>query len=747
MNTTPVHDPFFDTDTSPSGWNGQPMDLIPPRFQELGTLSFLGRGAVGSVFRIRGDEDLALKVIPCGTDEGRFQSARNELNILSMLRGDSHIVRLRDCEITETGGERTVCLLEDYHESLPAYLSDADLRVSDALRLMLGLCDALLACRKAGVLHLDIQPKNIFVDAPDAVKLGDFGSALTVADARSNPDRRGTLAFMAPEVYRDGNCSERSELYAAGLVLYYLFHKQVLPFMDTEQEKTALYKRLAGDPFPPLSLADDSLGRQLDEILGKACAFRVEERYADLEAFRSDLSALLARVLASPAADERLYPAVPTEGSPFPEPTCASFSAADSAPDSLFDTAAVIPDDMFGSDPCSDSAPFCAPHCAPSAMFDTIDDFSDLSDTAPLPSDDLFDTAVGAPGVLLHDAPPALTRPASVERPRKSSVVRPRKVSPSGLRSCRFCHKQFPEGAWFCPFCGHEILSDAPEEVDIRKVEFSAVAPRTLVKGDYSLIHVVMYEEAFRRKVDSLVRDMGKPAQVASSGTHKVKAGSAVTVVLQSPDIPLDDNTGTGVWEGEYLDFPFSVCLPEDYRKRQVLFTASVYINDVIASKLKFIVNCASLFKQRIAVEHEDVLSAFVSYASEDRQLVAAVIMGMKKARPDMDLFFDVDSLRSGEAWEPAIFDEIDKRDMLFLCWSHFARESKWVEKEWRHALEQKGAEGIEPIPVELPICPPPEELGHKHFNDKYLYIINAAKASPRQEPRPAADPARDTKW
>ena len=153
MSIKPEHDPFSDLDISPSGGVGQPMDAIPPRFQKLGTFSFLGRGAVGSVFRIRGDGDLALKVIPCGTDEARFQSARNELSILRMLRGDSHIVQLRDYEITAAGGERTVFLLEEYHKPLPTFLSGASLRVSDALRLMLGLCDALLACRRIGVLR------------------------------------------------------------------------------------------------------------------------------------------------------------------------------------------------------------------------------------------------------------------------------------------------------------------------------------------------------------------------------------------------------------------------------------------------------------------------------------------------------------------------------------------------------------------------------------------------------------------
>lgn len=73
------------------------------------------------------------------------------------------------------------------------------------------------------------------------------------------------------------------------------------------------------------------------------------------------------------------------------------------------------------------------------------------------------------------------------------------------------------------------------------------------------------------------------------------------------------------------------------------------------------------------------------------------------------------------------MWHEIDKRDVLFLCWSKSVRDSKWVDAEWRYALEQKGPECIEPVPIDPPgICPPPEELSRKYFNDKLLYIINS---------------------
>ena len=247
-----------------------------------------------------------------------------------------------------------------------------------------------------------------------------------------------------------------------------------------------------------------------------------------------------------------------------------------------------------------------------------------------------------------------------------------------------------------------------------------------MLKGEYTLINVVMYEESYRNVVDRMIHESDGPTQESRSGIHRVEENSRVKIVLHSPDIILEDDTETGIWRGKFLNFSFAFFLPEQYERQQIMFYASIYVNDLIATRLKFIVACG-YSKQKIEVIRNDVLSAFMSYASQDRARVAAVVQGMRKARPDMDIFFDVESLRSGDNWEPALYHEIENRDILFLCWSRYARESEWVGVEWRYALKNKGEESIEPIPIDPPdLCPPPKELKHKHFNDKLLYIIRA---------------------
>ena len=291
---------------------------------------------------------------------------------------------------------------------------------------------------------------------------------------------------------------------------------------------------------------------------------------------------------------------------------------------------------------------------------------------------------------------------------------------------CRICGNVFNQVTNYCPECGTKVIIEKPA-VTLDKVRFSAVAPKTFVKGDYSVIEILMYEETFRHVVQEAIDNVDDPVKETKSGFLTAEREAKITVMISSPDFEIEDNTESQIWKGGYLSFSFAVEVPEQYKKRQILFVASVYINDIIATRLKFVAKCKSLIEQKIEVTREDVLSAFVSYASQDRNRVAMIIQGMKKARPDMDIFFDVDSLRSGDDWEKALWREIDKRDVLFLCWSKYARDSKWVDAEWRYAFKNKGPDSIEPVPIDPPgSCPPPDELSRKHFNDKLLYIINS---------------------
>ena len=286
---------------------------------------------------------------------------------------------------------------------------------------------------------------------------------------------------------------------------------------------------------------------------------------------------------------------------------------------------------------------------------------------------------------------------------------------------CSSCGRVVITGQKFCSECGTPVMRLSSPKVNVSQVQFSAIVPKRFTKGDYAMIDIAVYEELYRNIVDRVIANADDVKEVVAS-SQEIVDNTVIRIKLSSPDIELTDCDETQKWHGKYLTFSFPVEIPSNYAKKQVLFIATVYFNGVIATKLKFIANCSSAREQKIQLKREDVLTAFISYASQDRSRVATIIQGMQKARPDMDIFFDVESLRSGDDWESALRREIEKRDILFLCWSNYARSSEWVEKEWRYALSNKGIDAIEPVPLVSPVeCPPPEELKSKHFNDRAL--------------------------
>lgn len=76
--------------------------------------------------------------------------------------------------------------------------------------------------------------------------------------------------------------------------------------------------------------------------------------------------------------------------------------------------------------------------------------------------------------------------------------------SSGGYGMCRICGKVFNQTTNYCPECGTKVVIEKPV-VTLDKVQFSAVAPKTFVKGDYSVIEIMMYEEGFQHVVQDLI--------------------------------------------------------------------------------------------------------------------------------------------------------------------------------------------------------------------------------------------------
>jgi len=201
----------------------------------------------------------------------------------------------------------------------------------------------------------------------------------------------------------------------------------------------------------------------------------------------------------------------------------------------------------------------------------------------------------------------------------------------------------------------------------------------------------------------------------------EVERGAQLTVRLKLPGFAVDDPEDSFVWTGNIVNASFPVRAPDPCESATYPGVATVHCAGFQIAKLHFVIAVGrkSSAPAALPVREERLRSAFASYASHDRDQVLARIQGMQKITP-VDVFLDVLSLRSGDHWQNRIVEEIDRRDVFYLFWSQAAKESQWVEKEWRTALERKGVDFIDPVPLAPPdvVAPPTELADRLHFND-----------------------------
>ena len=267
-----------------------------------------------------------------------------------------------------------------------------------------------------------------------------------------------------------------------------------------------------------------------------------------------------------------------------------------------------------------------------------------------------------------------------------------------------------------------------PEPVSspVDDVQFRGTAPERIRTGEYFPVKIMMYREDDYQRADRESAAVADRTKSASSSVFQAVPGQKFRIALQSPDIALDCETQQMTWNGKFATADFEVFLPEDYDRSQLRLRGRVYSDDAVLTDLKLILQIDAVRPQNVVCEKVLLKTAFISYASDDREKVVARIQGIQLARPDMDLFIDVEKLRRGEQWKPRLYQEIADRDLFYLFWSSKAAASEWVQEELRFAMEKKTADYIEPIPLESPdVCPPPQCLNDKHFNDWTLRYLN----------------------
>ncbi len=176
--------------------------------------------------------------------------------------------------------------------NLATTIRKQQLSIVEAVELVATIADALHYAHTRGVVHRDVKPGNILIDAKGKPFIADFGLALRDHDIGTGPHYAGTPAYMSPEQARgEGNRVDgRSDIYSIGAVLYELLTGRRVHLGATKHE---ILEHLASrEPKPPRQI-DDTIPKELERICLKSLSKRASERYTTAKDLAEDLRLFL----------------------------------------------------------------------------------------------------------------------------------------------------------------------------------------------------------------------------------------------------------------------------------------------------------------------------------------------------------------------------------------------------------------------------------------------------------------------
>ena len=263
----------------------------------------IAAGGMGVVYRAHDehlDRDVALKVLPTGTisnDESRKRFRHEALALAKLNHPNIETVH-------EFGSQDDVDYLamELIHgHSLSEKLKTGPIPELELLRIASQFVDGLAAAHERGIVHRDIKPGNIMVMLDGRVKILDFGLAKLIEPAVANDLTQsvetdtgklaGTIPYMSPEQLRGLPVDQRTDIFAAGAVIYEMAtgHRPFPQSQSVELMGAILHK----NPEPPSSI-NSEVSPGLESIIAKTLEKDPESRYHTARELKAALEGISA---------------------------------------------------------------------------------------------------------------------------------------------------------------------------------------------------------------------------------------------------------------------------------------------------------------------------------------------------------------------------------------------------------------------------------------------------------------------
>lgn len=263
-----------------------PLDQSFGRFR---LHSVVGRGGSGVVWRaFDGNLDrwVALKLAHPHTVEDSKRFVR-EAQAVAKLKHPNII------PVFEAGEVEGRCfLVSEFCEGQPLsqFLDGQPLHVSDAIEIILAICEAISHSHQNGIIHRDIKPHNIMMSLDGTPLVTDFGLAKNLVHDQTltlEGELIGTPDYMAPEQARGGahHCNERTDIYSIGVVMFQLLTGK-LPFSGGFER---IVFQVVHSPPPRLRSIERSVPVELETICAKCMEKSADKRYQSVEHLLDEL--------------------------------------------------------------------------------------------------------------------------------------------------------------------------------------------------------------------------------------------------------------------------------------------------------------------------------------------------------------------------------------------------------------------------------------------------------------------------
>jgi serine/threonine-protein kinase len=276
---------------------GPPADLTPGQLfaGRYRIESILGRGGMGVVYKATDaqlDETVAIKTLPGDVMTRSPEDLERFKREIRLARKITHRNVLRTYDYGEAEGVYFISMEYVRGYTLSELMDEAPARQMPA-RATIGItrqiCRGLHAAHEQGIIHRDIKPQNVLIDAKGEAKLMDFGVArmAEVPEAMTQAGMIvGTPHYMSPEQVQGKTLDARTDVYAMGVLLYELVAGR-RPFESTSLTGI-LTAHITEQARPPIEVRPD-IGRELNAIILRCLEKDPRARYADAGALLADL--------------------------------------------------------------------------------------------------------------------------------------------------------------------------------------------------------------------------------------------------------------------------------------------------------------------------------------------------------------------------------------------------------------------------------------------------------------------------